>query len=169
MAPLLSLGTRFPPILTHGLLARSAHSSSHRRPSKVTLPQRARIRASPSGPCAIVSGLRQRLVMLFLPYSCCGRAPDRSAALTRSRLQSMVSRNAFCSRMFPRLPRASGLARHRYLSAPPTSPAASQPLLPARVPQSPCSQPARRRVFRCVPPLSPAGAAAAVRGAGQAR
>ena len=72
-------------------------------------------------------------------------------------------------RMFPRLPRATGLACRKGPAAPPTSPVASQPWLRARAPRFPCSQPARRRALRCAPPLSPAWAAAVVPGAGRAR
>ena len=174
MAPLLSGGTESHPVSTHGLLARSAHSSSHMRPSKVILPQRARIRRSPSGPCATVSGLRARLVRLFVPQICCGRAPARSAARTRSRSPSMCSKVAAlplpsrCRRCVPRLPRASELARHRRPSAPPASPAASPLWLPARVLPFPCSQPAMRRALRCAPPSFLPWAEAAAPGAQQA-
>ena len=174
MAPLLSGGTESHPVSTHGLLARSAHSSSHTRPSKVILPQRARTRRSPSGPCATVSGLSARLVMLFLPHICCGRAPARSAARTRSRSPSMLSKEATClypsrgRRYVPRLPRASGLARRTCPAAPPTSPAASPLWLPARGPPFPGSQRARRPGRHYPPPLFPPWAEAAARGAQQA-
>ena len=172
MAPLLSGGADISLTLTHGLLLLARSSSSHRCPSGVILPQRARMRRSPSGPCATVSGLRARLVRLFMPHICCGRAPARSAARTRSRSQSMVSRSAFtlfaAGVLFPAC-RANGLARHRRPAAPPASAAASQPWLPARVPPFPGWQPAVRRALRCAPPLFPPWAEAAARGAQQVR
>ena len=76
--------------LPHGLLLLARSSSSQICPSGVTLPHLARMRRSPSGPCASVSGFKARLVRLFLPHICCGRAPARIAARTRSRSHSMV-------------------------------------------------------------------------------
>ena len=172
MAPLLSGGADISPVLPHGLLLLARSSSSHRCPSGVILPQRARMRRSPSGPCATVSGLRARLVRLFMPHICCGRAPARSAARTRSRSQSMVSRSAFtlfAAGVLSPACRANGLACRTTPAAPPASPAASPPWLPARAPLFPGWQPARRRALRCVPPSFLLWAEAAVQVARRAR
>ena len=107
-------------------------------------------------------------VYLLRPRACPQRCPD-----TLQVTQHVVERGGLypsrCRRMSPRLPRASGLACRTCPAAPPTSPAASQPWLPARVPPFPCSQPATRRALRCVPPLFLLWAEAAARGAWRGR
>ena len=167
MAPLLYPEILFTSILTHSFLACSMRSSSHMRPSRVTRPQRARIRRSPSGPCTIVSGLRLRLVTLCLPCICCGLAPDRSAALTRFKSQSMVPTNAFtilitcvCLPVCRALPGSSVVKapQRRQLRPLLLSPGCARALLgfPARSQQGvepcvallPCLLPGRRRWCR---------------------
>ena len=103
---------------------------------------------------------RARLVRLFLPHICCGRAPARMAARTRSRSHIMVLKCLYHLhiRRFSPACRANGLSCRTSPSAPPASPAASQPWLPARALLVPGWRPARRRALRCVPPSFRAGA-----------